>query len=1249
MKRFIRLFMCFAVLLGAIPFIQMKTTTAAAEYVVAPRIATGYYHSLVLVTDGTVYGWGQNTEGQLGIGTISGKNVPVKVKNLDRVKSIATGIRSSYAIKEDGTLWAWGMNGNGQLGDGTTITRTEPVQITGIPSGVKSLSTGIGYHTLAIDNDGNVWAWGTNSGGELGDGTTIQRNSPVKIAGLDDVVAVAAGGWHSLAVKSDGTVWTWGNNEYGELGDGTKISRSTPQQIGISGVKSVSAGNNHSLAVKEDGTVWSWGRNTWGMLGDSTGYDRLTPVQTSLVSDVKAVVGGGNHSYAVTNGGKVWAWGVNTQGQIGDGTWEWRYTPVEITTLSDIEMLGAGGFNGIAMEKDGTVWVWGFNASGELGDGTAEERRIPVINKSVADLTSPTIVDPAITAADITQTAVTLSWTPATDNLSKQNELEYRIYRVASSNPGTVSAIESSGTPLGAYEANINTKQITGLFGGQTYHFAILVKDKAGKKSAYQKKTVKMLPVPTYVVIYEGNGETGGEPPIDSYEYWVDEMAEVLGNTDALEKTGFTFGGWNTQRDGKGTDYAAGSTLIMPASDVVLFAKWIPGPDTTAPTVNAYSPLQDAADVPVHKPLTLGFDEDVTPVAGKYIIVKNSDGSLFETIAATDTNKVTVSGSTVTISPTVPWNRSSDYVVRIEPGAFADEAGNAYAGISDDTTWRFSSAAEAVVPGDDATLGSLSLKSNNNVLIGLDPLFARETSSYRVNVAYDVTSVSVTAATYDSRASVTASVYGSSNDPTKGPILLNGGQPSEQLQLVEGINRIELGVRAEDGTSNKYTISVTRATAPSVPGTNPGTGSGSGPGSAPEAPAEPSTKVSISGQALKGLVSERSVVENGSNRLILTVNTAAFLERLAKEKETPSIVIASETPGSNAVVLELTGDVVQALGAKEAILEIRTANGSYRLPAALVPIDSLTGRFGAAGDTAKVTFRIEITQLGVAEFANLRLIGSPVEFRITAAYGAREAELDKFGAYVERTIPISAGAGADRITTAVVLEADGSVRHVPTLIADRDGKSVAVIRSLTNSKYALIWHPVAFGDVEGHWSQAEVNDLASRMVVSGKRGDRYDPSAAITRAEFTAILVRALGLSDQGEAARFKDVPSGAWYLGAVGKALEYGIVKGGTGDRFNPDQAITREEAASMIASAMRLTGLSADLDDSATATALAPFEDRDSVSGWAKEAMAAAIDKGLLKGNDSKLMPKSSITRAETAILVHRLLEKSKFINSN
>lgn len=277
--------------MAMIPLLPGKAAQAAEPYVVAPQIAQGYYHGLALHTNGTVYAWGQNTKGQLGNGETAGRMAPVKVKNLDNAKMVAAGIRSSYAIKADGTLWAWGQNGDGQLGDGTTIDRLLPVQITGVTGNIIALSTGVSYHTLALTDDGKVWAWGNNASGELGDGTTTDRTSPVQVSGLDDVVAIAAGGWHSMALKSDGTVWTWGNNEYGELGDGTKTNRAVPAPIGIADVTSISAGNSHSLAVKRDGTVWSWGDNRWAMLGDGTSTGRSLPVRAGSINDALAVVG----------------------------------------------------------------------------------------------------------------------------------------------------------------------------------------------------------------------------------------------------------------------------------------------------------------------------------------------------------------------------------------------------------------------------------------------------------------------------------------------------------------------------------------------------------------------------------------------------------------------------------------------------------------------------------------------------------------------------------------------------------------------------------------------------------------------------------------------------------------------------------------------------------------------------------------------------------------------------------------------
>ncbi|MGB9849149.1 MAG: Ig-like domain-containing protein, partial [Moorellaceae bacterium] len=179
---------------------------------------------------------------------------------------IAGGDNHSLAVKSDGTVWAWGWNYYGQLGDGTTINHTTPMRVTNL-TGVVAVAAGI-YHSLALKSDGTAWAWGWNGYGHLGDGTTTNRTAPVQVQGLTGVVAVAAGGYHSLALKSDGTVWAWGRNYEGQLGDGTTTNRYTPVQVkNLTGVVAVAAGYYHSLALKSDGTVWAWGRNYEGQLG----------------------------------------------------------------------------------------------------------------------------------------------------------------------------------------------------------------------------------------------------------------------------------------------------------------------------------------------------------------------------------------------------------------------------------------------------------------------------------------------------------------------------------------------------------------------------------------------------------------------------------------------------------------------------------------------------------------------------------------------------------------------------------------------------------------------------------------------------------------------------------------------------------------------------------------------------------------------------------------------------------------------
>jgi len=187
----------------------------------ATGVRAGGLHSLALKADGSVWAWGRNYSGQLGDGSTRDRNSPGQVSGLTGVTAIASGPDGSHnlALKTDGTVWAWGENGNGQLGDGSTTDRTTPIQVGGL-TGVTAIAAG-GAHSLALTGDGSVWAWGRNTDGQLGDGTTTERRTPVQVGSLGGVAAIAVGGYHSLASKSDGTLWAWGNNLYGSLGDGS--------------------------------------------------------------------------------------------------------------------------------------------------------------------------------------------------------------------------------------------------------------------------------------------------------------------------------------------------------------------------------------------------------------------------------------------------------------------------------------------------------------------------------------------------------------------------------------------------------------------------------------------------------------------------------------------------------------------------------------------------------------------------------------------------------------------------------------------------------------------------------------------------------------------------------------------------------------------------------------------------------------------------------------------------------------------
>jgi len=372
-KRFFGMVLVVVMLAGLLP----GQVWAAEAFATTPMVSGGGLHTAALRDDGTVWTWGQNNNGQLGDGTITDSHTPVQVQGLNNITAVsASANHYTIALRYDGTVWSWGRNDRGQLGDGTTTRRLTPVQVQGL-NNVTAVSAG-DNHAIALRNDGTVWAWGYNWYGQLGDGTIIEHYTPLQVQGLNNITAVSASERHTVALREDGTVWAWGDNLGGQLGDGTTTARHTPVQVqGLNNVTAVSAGDRHTIALRNDGTVWAWGGNYEGQLGDGTTTNRHTPVQVQGLNNIIAVSAGWDHTVALRNDGTVWAWGQNGWGQLGDGTTINLFTPVQAQGLNNATAVSAGS-GAVALRDDGTVWAWGVNWFGQLGDGTTTQRLTPV-------------------------------------------------------------------------------------------------------------------------------------------------------------------------------------------------------------------------------------------------------------------------------------------------------------------------------------------------------------------------------------------------------------------------------------------------------------------------------------------------------------------------------------------------------------------------------------------------------------------------------------------------------------------------------------------------------------------------------------------------------------------------------------------------------------------------------------------------------------------------------------------------------
>jgi alpha-tubulin suppressor-like RCC1 family protein len=355
------------------------------------QISAGQFHTCALHGDGTIACWGTNAHGQLGNGTFVDTAMPVRVlaspvgPPFIGATQISCGVENSTcALRSDHTAWCWGWNVHGQLGDGTVIDQSTPVQVMAGPgaplTGIAEIIMGE-QSACARKTDRTLWCWGSNSNGQLGDGTMNDSLVPVEVVDGTGSPFVADGGLvsvaHACAWPEGGTLSCWGWNANGQLGDGTAIDHPTPVSTGVGPVTSAAAADIATCASVANTTAYCWGYNNDGELGDGTANSRPNPaaVQDPGGGDFSGVVEVGSTDRgdcARRSDGSAWCWGANNAGQLGTGSLAPMSTmlAVQVQLSGPASALAIGNVHGCALLPGDVVECWGLNTSGQLGRGT---------------------------------------------------------------------------------------------------------------------------------------------------------------------------------------------------------------------------------------------------------------------------------------------------------------------------------------------------------------------------------------------------------------------------------------------------------------------------------------------------------------------------------------------------------------------------------------------------------------------------------------------------------------------------------------------------------------------------------------------------------------------------------------------------------------------------------------------------------------------------------------------------------------
>lgn len=689
---------------------------------------------------------------------------------------------------------------------------------------------------------------------------------------------------------------------------------------------------------------------------------------------------------------------------------------------------------------------------------------------------------------------------------------------------------------------------------------------------------------------------------------------------DTPSRSGYSFGGW--YKDSNFASIWDSNTDTMPASDMTLYAKWVFITDV------------DLTDLDVR---TYGLDETFSAALTSYHVsgVTQSQIDIRAYVAPNKYSTVTVNGSPVDADGWITVNLvngTNNFNVVV----------TAQDGISTKTyTLNVYKVNELAVLESITGVGGYEVRNfNSNVY------------------TYDLGQTSL------SQISVGAKAY---SDKSLDRIEINGAPlasgSTKNITLSYGTNTIEVYVLAEDGvTESTYILTIERLR-PSSGKDRKDTGTTTDT-ETEDKNADSGVTVIVNGKEKNAGTKTIVEAEGRKAARVDVVRESIEKEIMDALEETAGIDNTIEVPVDDEdlddVQIGLTGDIIKMMEDNAFDLSISTRDAGYNIPAKEFEIVNVAKILNVE-ETDLVDIKVNVSIEKVSETersliqdglgSKINMLSTPIAFKVEATATDRggntqTVEVKKFSEFVKRNIVLPEVADPSQITTAVLYDEDGSFRHIPTEIEKVGDQYVAVINSLTNSVYTVIWNEVDFEDVKGHWSEEVVNDLGARLVVTGKTETEFDPDGAVTRAEFATMVVQGLGvLRTNQQIEIYSDVTDSDWYAKAITTAKTYELISGYPDGSFEPENSITREEAFAVAYSAMKLAGYTP--GNQRAELLLSQYEDSDAVSDWAADATAKLLVSSVVSGYDGKLMPQASITRAEAAVLIRNILVENALIN--